>query len=237
MRKEDVKIGMKVKLVGDKKAIDGLNSYVYEVSGNTEGGSYNLRRYGNNGRKEYIYAFNCADFEPYEEPKEYKTIKVVAEESGKMDDLIKNWEVVKGEKLENGMLRINLGELSEKDAAYFKAIIAEEESYSEAKSKALKRHFENQNDWKISSEDMLPITQEFIEGFGFELVNAKSPAKKFVKTMKDKQAQLYWTNSGEFSMHIDEMLEERNAIFIGYTCTTQSELRFLLTKGRIDCSK
>jgi len=87
----------------------------------------------------------------------------------------------------------------------------------------------------ILSESHLPITQEFIESFGFNEIDEKFPAKRYYKKT-DRETVLLTTNSNFYSL-FEHGLERDLAIFVNYTCTTQSELRFLLTKGRIDCSK
>lgn len=85
----------------------------------------------------------------------------------------------------------------------------------------------------------LPITQEFIESFGFAKIRKKRTC--FSKDIgKNEAIFLLWKGEGIFSMYQisrSPMGENSEPIFQDYTCTTQSELRFLLTKGRIDCSK
>lgn len=96
-------------------------------------------------------------------------------------------------------------------------------------------------DDSLLSVDELPITQEFIESFGFGVHSSSNKVKHFIKRKGGYVTFLSWylefnvfkgflkkedMNRGEVIMEIPH-----------YTCTTQSELRFLLTKGRIDCSK
>lgn len=88
------------------------------------------------------------------------------------------------------------------------------------------------------NEDHSPITQEFIESFGF----AKESENTFTKPyggnvfIELSFSDDCWTlelNSNKKNF----VTEPSDIVFQNFTCTTQSELRFLLTKGRIDCSK
>jgi len=112
---------------------------------------------------------------------------------------------------------------------------------------------------KEAVEKSLPITKEFIESFGFELDTAEKAslieagAVQYIKGRGAYIPEFILTQQGEkysLYMHapVDPQPEKRSGapqsirfgfthFFTDYTCTTQSELRFLLTKGRIDCSK
>jgi hypothetical protein len=75
------------------------------------------------------------------------------------------------------------------------------------------------------------ITQEFIESFGFvEYDNFKGVFFK-----KNDTVNLCFYYIDGVAMLFDFIYNDW--IFDRYTCATQIELKFLLTKGRIDCSK
>jgi len=88
------------------------------------------------------------------------------------------------------------------------------------------------NDWLAStpsnyilSESHLPITQEFIESFGFEHLG---------------NGYYEHSNGCQLEQNLKTYAltdKKQDIVFSEFDCTTQSELRFLLTKGRIDCSK
>lgn len=151
---------------------------------------------------------NCSDFEPYEEPKDDKTIKVIAEESGKMGDLISNW-----------------------DSLHYKTPEQMDKTLNQPREELRKLY-----------EESAPITQEFIESFWF--VKGKNHGdvvefNKIVLDVKEKEevkAELFYSEEVGYSLWIQTMTRDRLPVFVAYPCTTQSELRFLLTKGRIDCS-
>jgi len=88
----------------------------------------------------------------------------------------------------------------------------------------------------ISRSEDSPITQEFIESFGFVKVNEC----KYNFISQEKDSYFLEAVLDKFSLYAEPtaiMGENKEYIFQDFTCTTQSELRFLLTKGRIDCSK
>jgi hypothetical protein len=80
------------------------------------------------------------------------------------------------------------------------------------------------------------ITQEFIESFGFKFNSSGFGLETYIKEVKNSNlgtnVQLLVFDKKVYTLN-SKYGEEFNLI----TCTTQSELRFLLTKGRIDCSK
>lgn len=99
----------------------------------------------------------------------------------------------------------------------------------------------------VNTEDNAPITQEFIESFGFKY--CASARERFVILYELRYNYTHGFScfdslfleecNGRFSMYYGFQIgkQQYEYIFRDYTCTTQSELRFLLTKGRIDCSK
>lgn len=91
------------------------------------------------------------------------------------------------------------------------------------------------NHYSVGYESNAPITQEFIESFGFVKVTDGQYEKDIIDEDTELPSKLYLAQYkdglwGFFDGGYD-------VIFKNYTCATQSELRFLLTKGRIDCSK
>lgn len=91
---------------------------------------------------------------------------------------------------------------------------------------------------KLDVESHLPITKEFIESFGFKQKYTATGMRSYTKGLIDEYKWLMLTVENDTSFSLVEVFgEKQETIFSDYTCTTQSELRFLLTKGRIDCSK
>jgi len=213
MKKELVKVGMKVKLIGDKKAVDGLNSYVYEVIGNTEGDLYSLSRNGNNGRKEYLYAINCADFEQYEEP---------------ITERIDGWFIPQGNPLAPPSAKFPKEETSTYQAKDLEGNVIEEKVVED-------NNVFNHEKIYQQIKELSPITQEFIESFGYKLIGYGSRDTLYDYLYRSENHRLS-IKGNSFTLSISEDAQHNNC-GITFICTTQSELIFLLTKGRIDCSK
>lgn len=93
-------------------------------------------------------------------------------------------------------------------------------------------------------DDLRPITQEFIESFGFELSSFKGfGCLTYEKELSKNETLFLVSYDNKYSLH--EGVKSINPVwpfnftpvFSDYNVSTRAELRFLLTKGRIDCSK
>jgi hypothetical protein len=81
------------------------------------------------------------------------------------------------------------------------------------------------------------VTQEFIESFGFIKTRSCDNIEEYQINKNGHKMELI-NNNGKYSFGIVSAISfNYSAVFSEYFCKTQSELRFLLTKGRIDCSK
>lgn len=91
--------------------------------------------------------------------------------------------------------------------------------------------------------DDQPITQEFIESFGFKysLTGKRKIVQEYTKDISTKEGIIKVSLTVENIDGIDHYSLDNQtynlSVFIEMKISTQSELRFLLTKGRIDCSK
>lgn len=93
----------------------------------------------------------------------------------------------------------------------------------------------------INNENESPITQEFIESFGFKFTGG------YVKGRFIREYEKVNDDSIKFSLMVEaidnidyySLFNELYNLFVfsEMKISTQSELRFLLTKGKIDCSK
>lgn len=110
----------------------------------------------------------------------------------------------------------------------------------------LHEQYETAKQGVIRNDDLLPITQEFIESFGFKFDRHR--ASGYDDYLKDEPEGSYicltFAVKSEYRKRSWYRLiqykgdgEHSCVIFDGFECHTRSELRFLLTKGRIDCSK
>lgn len=84
--------------------------------------------------------------------------------------------------------------------------------------------------------DSAPITREFIEGFGFEYEQEHILGGEFYNKMSDAYRIELYVLEGRYSLNTFLGNDRISSAFSDMVCTTQSELRFLLTRGRIDCS-
>lgn len=97
---------------------------------------------------------------------------------------------------------------------------------------------------KISTKEE-PITQEYIESFGFAThINPGEQTGYSVFKREDisgvTQFLSCFDNFKRFTLRSDMKPNEDTVTFEefqNYTCTTREQLRFLLTNGRIDCTK
>ena len=214
MKHSDLKVGMKVKVrdslfarMGENMAIN-----VFIVGECHNEYFFSLKAYGNDNN----FMAHCADFEPYEEPKEEPTTYQVKDLEGNVieEKVVEDKQELPKptiEKLDDGGYVIDLDKL-------------DKGTYTP--KELLDIIYE-----VINASDNLPITQEFIESFGF--VEYDDISGVFFK--KNETVNLRFDYIGGVAMLFDFVYNDW--IFDKYTCTTQSELRFLLTKGRIDCSK
>lgn len=262
MEKELVKVGMKVKFAQDtflglKEQTPLLENEFTIVEVKDDGCVLSATIKGNTCNLQNV--FNCADFEPYEEPNAdngtYSTSdpleiawlkRMCAENKEEREEAESNLKELlnlpkedvaklKVDKFLNG--NTNKGFVINLDA--LEQFGTNLETGEKITPKEILDKFLSMPTILVRSEDNLPITQEFIESFGFAKIREKRTC--FSKDIgKNEAIFLLWKGEGTFSLYQisrSPMGENSEPIFQDFTCTTQSELRFLLTKGRIDCSK
>lgn len=216
MEKELVKVGMKVSINEQlyskvsKEKYPENKFYVLSLVENTD---YTYYVSDTEGFYDYkTFSIDCADFEPYEEPKEKLRLGLEGFRSP-------NSTSIDLDALEHTTYQVKdlEGNVIEENAVDDNNVFNHEKIYQQIK-------------------ELSPITQEFIESFGFVKVNEC----KYNFISQEKDSYFLEAVLDKFSLYAEPtaiMGENKEYIFQDFTCTTQSELRFLLTKGRIDCSK
>ena len=259
MDRKDVKVGMKVKVRGSLFARMGENMAinVFIVGECHNEYFFSLKAYGNDNN----FMAHCADFEPYEEPI-WTTYKQLQQH---FNNQFKAMFTPQENPLAPPSVKFPKEETTTYQVKDLEGNVIEE-NVVEDKQELIKPTIQKLDDGGyvidldkldkgtytpkelldiiyevIKASENLPITQEFIESFGFGAHSSSNKVKHFIKRKGEYVTFLSWylefnvfkgffkkedMNRGEVIMEIPH-----------YTCATQSELRFLLTKGRIDCSK
>lgn len=221
MEKELVKVGMKVIYTHRSRV---FNCVVVGDAFLKKGG-FELSYYIDGKWGEFLFDAMASSFEPYEEPR-WTTYKQLQQHfNNQFKAMFTPQEnplappSVKFPKEETATYQVKdlEGNVIEENVVDDNNVFNHEKIYQQIK-------------------ELSPITQEFIESFGFEKVNEC----KYNFISQEKDSYFLEAVLDKFSLYAEPtaiMGENKEYIFQNFTCTTQSELRFLLTKGRINCSK
>lgn len=260
MKKELVKIGMKVKLrlgrfewAKEQCKELGLEPIfkVYKILSERNPIQYELLTASTEKEEDLfvvVFAYE-EDFEPYEEPKDLEgnviEEKVVDDKPNKSkqinigDGVVYNGILCVVESMFFGGVKIESLESSNINGEYYivneNDFVFKTSYYNEARHTDTKGVFKWNIDTKPRERNLL-ITQEFIESFGFKFNSGGFGLETYRKEIKNSDLG---TNVEllVFDKSVYTLNSKYGAEFNLIKCTTQSELRFLLTKGRIDCSK